>query len=93
MLWTQSSTSSIRNKSYKVIQVGADGNEESVITNYRAISSKTREEDVIKEISTADVVTCSVGPNILKFIHVIAKGVDARLDEVILVVFGGLTWI
>jgi len=71
-----------KNKSYKVIQVGADGNEESVITNYRAINSKTHEEDVIREISTADLVTCSVGPNRLKFIApVIAKGVDARPNE------------
>ena len=71
-----------KSKSYKVIQVGAEGNSESVITNYRAINSKTHEADVIKEITTADVVTCSVGPNILKFIApVIAKGVDARPNE------------
>ena len=69
-------------KSYKVIQVGAEGNSESTITNYRAINSKTHEADVIKEITTADVVTCSVGPNILKFIApVIAKGVDARPND------------
>lgn len=69
-------------KSYKVIQVGAEGNSENTITNYRAINSKTHEADVIKEISTADIVTCSVGPNILKFIApVIAKGVDARSND------------
>jgi mannitol-1-phosphate 5-dehydrogenase len=69
-------------KSYKVIQVGAEGNSESTIANYRAINSKTNEADVIKEIITADIVTCSVGPNILKFIApVIAKGVDARSDD------------
>jgi len=71
-----------KSKSYKVIQVGAEGNSESVITNYRAINSKTHEADVIKEITTADVVTCSVGPNILKFIApVIAKGIDARPND------------
>jgi mannitol-1-phosphate 5-dehydrogenase len=71
-----------KSKSYKVIQAGAEGNSESVITNYRAINSKTHEADVIKEITTADVVTCSVGPNILKFIApVIAKGVDARPND------------
>lgn len=33
----------------------------------------------MREIATADVVTCSVGPNILKFIApVIAKGIDQR---------------
>jgi mannitol-1-phosphate 5-dehydrogenase len=69
-------------KSYKVIQVGAEGTSETTITNYRAINSKTHEADVIKEISTADVVTCSVGPNILKFLApVIAKGVDARPND------------
>lgn len=66
-------------KSYKVIQVGVEGTTEDEITNYRAINSKTNEADVVKEISTADVVTCSVGPNILKFIApVIAKGIDQR---------------
>lgn len=53
-----------------------------MITNYRAINSKTHQEDVIKEITTADLVTCSVGPNILKFIApVIAKGVDMRPND------------
>jgi mannitol-1-phosphate 5-dehydrogenase len=71
-----------KNKSYKVIQVGAEGEEESEITNYRAINSKTHEADVINEIVTADVVTCSVGPNVLKFIApVIAKGVDKRPND------------
>jgi mannitol-1-phosphate 5-dehydrogenase len=69
-------------KSYKVIMVGAEGNEENTITNYRALNSKTHEADVIDEIATADVVTCSVGPNVLKFIApVIAKGVDKRDNE------------
>lgn len=71
-----------KSKSYKVIQVGAEGNTESTISNYRALNSKTHEADVIKEITTADLVTCSVGPNILKFIApVIAKGVDARPND------------
>ncbi|TVY14323.1 Mannitol-1-phosphate 5-dehydrogenase [Lachnellula arida] len=71
-----------RNKSYEVIQVGAEGNTTSTIEDYRAINSKTHEADVINEITTADVVTCSVGPNVLKFIApVIAKGIDARPNE------------
>merc|ERR1712000_143396 len=38
--------------------------------------------DVIDEITTADIVACSVGPNILKFIApVIAKGIDARPND------------
>ncbi|KAL2760178.1 hypothetical protein ACRALDRAFT_1059938 [Sodiomyces alcalophilus JCM 7366] len=68
--------------SYRVIEVGTAGTTENVITNYRAINSRTHEADLIKAISTADVVTCSVGPNILKFIApVIAKGIDQRSDD------------
>ncbi|KAL7893139.1 mannitol dehydrogenase C-terminal domain-containing protein [Trichoderma sp. SZMC 28014] len=67
--------------SYRVIEVGSEGTSESTITNYRAVNSRTHEDDLIEEIRTADVVTCSVGPNILKFIApVIAKGIDARAD-------------
>lgn len=67
--------------SYRVIEVGSEGTSENTITNYRAINSRTHEDDLIEEIRTADVVTCSVGPNILKFIApVIAKGIDARAD-------------
>ncbi|EHK46090.1 hypothetical protein TRIATDRAFT_299551 [Trichoderma atroviride IMI 206040] len=67
--------------SYRVIEVGSEGTSENTITNYRAINSRTHEDDLVDEIRTADVVTCSVGPNILKFIApVIAKGIDARAD-------------
>ncbi|KAM7187591.1 Mannitol dehydrogenase C-terminal domain containing protein [Rhypophila sp. PSN 637] len=70
------------NPSYKVIEVGSDGTSESIITNYRAINSKTHEDELVEEIATADIVTCSVGPNILKFIApVIAKGIDKRSDD------------
>lgn len=65
-----------------MIEVGTEGTTENVITNYRAINSRTHEADLVKAISTADVVTCSVGPNILKFIApVIAKGIDQRPDD------------
>lgn len=68
--------------SYKVIQVGAEGDEESEVSNYRAINSKTNEKDLIHEIKHADVVTCSVGPNVLKFIApTIAKGIDVRPES------------
>lgn len=72
--------SSLQNtKSYQVTEVSESGETTKTITNYRAINSKTHEQDVIQEISTADVVTCAVGPNILKFIApVIAKGIDIR---------------
>lgn len=65
--------------SYQVTEVSEEGENTKTITNYRAINSKTNESDVVKEIATADVVTCAVGPNVLKLIApVIAKGIDAR---------------
>ncbi|PYH75855.1 mannitol-1-phosphate 5-dehydrogenase [Aspergillus uvarum CBS 121591] len=68
--------------SYEVTEVSEEGEKTKTITNFRAINSKTHESDVIQEIATADVVTCAVGPNILKFIApVIAKGIDARKAE------------
>ncbi|KAG8161143.1 hypothetical protein KVR01_009407 [Diaporthe batatas] len=68
-------------KEYKVIEVGTEGTTENTITNYRAINSRTHAENLVDEIATADVVTCSVGPTILKFIApVIAQGIDKR-DE------------
>jgi mannitol-1-phosphate 5-dehydrogenase len=66
-------------KSYTVTEVGTSETKSKTIDNYRAINSKTHEANVIDEISTADVVTCAVGPNILKFIApVIAKGIEKR---------------
>lgn len=68
--------------SYKVTEIGVEGESTNTITNYRAINSKTNEADVIDEIKTAAIVTCAVGPNILKFIApVIAKGIDGRKES------------
>jgi mannitol-1-phosphate 5-dehydrogenase len=65
--------------SYTVTEVDEKGEKSKTIKNYRAINSKYNEQDVVKEISEADVVTCAVGPNILKFIApVIAKAIKAR---------------
>ncbi|EED20580.1 mannitol-1-phosphate dehydrogenase [Talaromyces stipitatus ATCC 10500] len=66
-------------KSYEVTEISEEGEKTKTITNFRALSSKTQEPEVVKEIATADVVTCAVGPNVLKFIApVIAKGIDSR---------------
>ncbi|CAD6568766.1 MAG: hypothetical protein ASARMPREDX12_001829 [Alectoria sarmentosa] len=66
-------------KSYTVTEIGGDGEKVNTISNYRAINSKTHEKDAIEEISSADLVTCAVGPTILKFIApVIAKAIDSR---------------
>jgi mannitol-1-phosphate 5-dehydrogenase len=68
--------------SYEVTEISEEGENTKTITNYRAINSKHAEPEVVKEIATADVVTCAVGPNILKFIApVIAKGIDARTSS------------
>lgn len=68
--------------SYTVTEIGDDGQKVFTIDNYRAINSKTNEADAVKEIESADVVTCAVGPNILKFIApVIAKGLNGRSKD------------
>ena len=68
--------------SYEVTEIGPDGEKKFTIQNYRAINSKHEMEKVIHEIATADVVTCAVGPNILKFIaEPIAKGIEARTES------------
>ncbi|KAG9203386.1 protein disulfide isomerase (PDI) protein [Epicoccum nigrum] len=66
-------------KSYTVTEIGEDGEREFTIDNYRAINSKYELEKVVHEIATADVVTCAVGPNILKFVaDPVAKAIEAR---------------
>ena len=44
-------------KDYTVTEIGDEGEKVNTITNYRAINSKTHEDDVIKEISTATLVS------------------------------------
>jgi mannitol-1-phosphate 5-dehydrogenase len=64
--------------SYQVREVGV-GAKTSTVDNYRALNSATHEADVIAEISTADVVTTAVGPNILRFVApLIAAGLAKR---------------
>lgn len=69
--------------SYTVTEIGAEDDTHSfTIDNYRAINSKHDEAAVVDEIASADVVTCAVGPNILKFIApVIAKGIEGRTKK------------
>ena len=62
-----------------MIEVGVEGTEEKTITGYKCLNSRTQEDELVGEIATADVVTCSVGPTILKFIAPpIAKGIAKR---------------
>lgn len=66
-------------KSYKITEVGADGQKTKTITNYRAINSKTHMDEAIDAIASADIVTCAVGPNVLRFVaQPIAKAIAKR---------------
>ena len=45
-------------KSYTVTEIGGEGEKVNTISNYRAINSKTHEQDAVQEISSADLVSC-----------------------------------
>ncbi|GAA1389074.1 mannitol-1-phosphate 5-dehydrogenase [Luteococcus peritonei] len=67
--------------SYTVHEVG-DGGRDHVISGFKAINSNSEAEALTAAIAEADVVTCAVGPNTLKFIApAIRKGIDARPAE------------
>ncbi|KAL6717181.1 hypothetical protein ACLMJK_005096 [Lecanora helva] len=64
---------------YTVTEIDGDGDKVSTITNYKAVNSKDHEADVVKEISSADIVTCAVGPTVIRLIApLIAKAIDTR---------------
>lgn len=64
--------------SYTVHEVGA-GAQDHEVTNFRAVNSAQDEAGVIAEVAAADIVTCAVGPTVLKFIApVIAAGLQQR---------------
>lgn len=68
-------------KEYTITEISAKGERKKSITNYEAINSKNDMAKVVDTIATADIVTCAVGPNILKFIaKPIADGIAARKD-------------
>ncbi|MTE22704.1 mannitol-1-phosphate 5-dehydrogenase [Microbacterium sp. ZXX196] len=58
---------------YTVHEVG-DGGRDVTVTGFRAVNSAEDPGAVAAEIATADVVTCAVGPTVLRFIapHVLA---------------------
>ena len=64
--------------SYDVHEVG-DQPAVKTVGNYRALNSRSQEDDVVAEIASADVVTTAVGPNVLKFLApVIARAIAGR---------------
>jgi mannitol-1-phosphate 5-dehydrogenase len=58
---------------YTVHEVG-EGGHDRVVTGFRAINSATHPDEIVDEISTANVVTTAVGPTILRFVapHIVA---------------------
>lgn len=66
---------------YTVHEAGPGG-VDRVVTGFRAVNSRTDPEAVIAEVATADVVTCAVGPTVLRFIApVIAEGLARRSPD------------
>lgn len=66
-------------KEYTITEVGAEGKKTKTIKNYRAINSKHDMPGTVDAIANADIVTCAVGPNVLKFIaKPIADGIAKR---------------
>ncbi|WP_430591585.1 mannitol-1-phosphate 5-dehydrogenase [Humidisolicoccus flavus] len=64
--------------SYTVTEVGQQP-ATHVVDNYRAINSAEDPDAVAAEIATADIVTCAVGPNVLKFLApLIRQGIAQR---------------
>ncbi|MBG6226247.1 mannitol-1-phosphate 5-dehydrogenase [Arthrobacter sp. CAN_A2] len=67
--------------SYDVHEVGEEPTVRTV-DNYRALNSRSQEEDVVAEIATADIVTTAVGPNVLRFLApVIARAIARRSED------------
>ncbi|RKR73185.1 mannitol-1-phosphate 5-dehydrogenase [Frondihabitans australicus] len=64
--------------SYTVHEVGA-GAQDHAVTNFQALNSAADPAAVVAAVASADVVTCAVGPNVLRFIApTIAEGLAAR---------------
>lgn len=67
--------------SYTVHEAGPGG-VDRVVTGFRAVNSKNDPDAVAEEVATADVVTCAVGPTVLKFIApAIIAGLAQRSAE------------
>lgn len=70
-----------KDKQYPVIIVSDEGEKEIIVKNVRGVNGKNN-EDVIKEITTADIMATSVGANVIKFIAKnVATAIDNRISE------------
>ncbi|CAN5234599.1 mannitol-1-phosphate 5-dehydrogenase [soil metagenome] len=69
-----------KQSSYLVHEIG-EGARDHIVDGYRAINSRTHEDEAVAAIASAEVVTTAVGARILAFVApVIAKGLAARAD-------------
>jgi mannitol-1-phosphate 5-dehydrogenase len=67
--------------SYTVHEAGPGG-VDRVVSGYRAVNSADDPDAVADEVATADVVTCAVGPTVLRFIApAIAAGLARRSPD------------
>jgi mannitol-1-phosphate 5-dehydrogenase len=72
--------------SYQVIETGV-GAKNHTVSNYRAVNSQTQFDEAAAVIAKAEVLTTSVGVNILKFLApLLAAGLDMRTESKPLVV-------
>ena len=60
--------------SYLVHEIG-DGAQDHVVDGYRAINSRTHEDEVVAAIASADLVTTAVGARILAFVAPVGRSV------------------
>ncbi|WP_406245948.1 mannitol-1-phosphate 5-dehydrogenase [Microbacterium sp. M] len=66
---------------YTVREAGPGG-VNRIVTGFRALNSRRDPDAVIAEVATADVVTCAVGPTVLRFIApVIVEGLRRRHED------------
>lgn len=66
---------------YELIEVG-EGGRRIEYSNYSCVNSVSEPERLTKELSEADIITASVGVNILpRIAPAIAKGLDARVTK------------
>lgn len=72
--------------SYQVIETGNEGAIHT-IDNFTALNSKTEFDAAVEAIAEADILTTSVGPNVLKFLApLLVAGLKARMSSTPLVV-------
>lgn len=61
------------------IEIAEEGQRHIAVSGVRGINNRLNPEEVVTAISTADLVTTAIGPNILPFIaSLVAEGIEAR---------------